>query len=141
MKEITKDLPLKELRAIWAKEWGKDPNTKVGRTMIEKSLAFKRWEQETGGLTPEQTERLEKLVSAYKRNPDSFIDQSSYLKPGTRFVKIYKGRKHSVTVTSSGFEYDGKEWSSLSEIANSITGSRWNGWLFFGVKKSKGKIA
>lgn len=137
MPQSYQKLPLKELRALWAKEWGKDPKTRIGRTMMEKSLAFKRWEQETGGLTEEQTERLNKLITAYKRNPNSFVDQSAYLKPGTRFVKIYKGRKHAVTVTSSGFEYEDKEWSSLSEIANSITGTRWNGWVFFGVKKLK----
>lgn len=133
------DLPLKELRALWAKEWDKDPKTYIGRTMMVKSLEFKRWERETGGLTPEQNERLQKLIAAYKRNPASFTDQSDYLKPGTRFVKIYKGKKHTVTVTEKGFDYEGKTWSSLSEIANTITGTRWNGWLFFGVKRAKEK--
>ena len=141
MQESLQSLPLAELRALWAKEWDKSPNTKIGRTIMVKSLEYKRWERETGGLTDEQRKRLDKLIAAYKRSPSSFLTQSDYLKPGTRFVKIYKGRKHAVTVTENGFEYNGENWSSLSEIANKITGSKWNGWVFFGAKKPKEKTA
>jgi len=58
------------------------------------------------------------------------------LKPGTRLERIYKGKAHNVLVTESGFEYQDQLYKSLSKIANDITGKRWNGWVFFGLKKA-----
>ena len=57
-----------------------------------------------------------------------------YEKPGTRLVRMHEGRKHSVLVKAEGFEYQGRVYSSLSKIANEITGKHWNGWVFFGLK-------
>lgn len=116
---------------------GMAPHAKIGRTMLEKSLAYKLREQEAGGLDPDLRERLKKLVSGYKRNPRCFDDNIQRLKPGTRLVKIWKETRHSVLVLVNGFEYDGRIYSSLSEIAATITGSRWNGWVFFGIKKHR----
>lgn len=127
-------LTLQELRNEWANKWGKLPHGLMGRTMMIESLKFKQWEKETGGLTPEQQARLNDLIKAYKRNPDSF-DKSAQLKLGTRLVRTWKEKKYCVTVVKNGFDYDEKTYSSLSQIANTITGSRWNGWLFFGLKK------
>lgn len=127
-------LPLDELRAMWADAWGKAPHGTMGRTMMAESLKFKHKEREGNGLTSEQRARLDELVRAYKRNPDSF-DKAVDLKPGTRLVRTWQGKKHCVTVTRDGFEYKGEIYTSLSLIANTITGSRWNGWLFFGLKK------
>lgn len=129
-----KDLPLDELRKQWAQAWGKPPHGTMGRAMMIKSLEFKRLEQETGGLRPEQQARLNELVLSYKRNPDNF-DKAIQLKPGTRLVRTWKGKKYCVTVARDGFEYEGQTYNSLSKIANDITGSRWNGWLFFDLKK------
>lgn len=126
-------LPLDELRAVWAQAWGKMPHGTMGRTMMVESLKFKRQEREGGGLMPEQQARLDELVRAYKRNSEGF-DKAVQLKPGTRLVRTWQGKKHYVTVARDGFEYKGEVYTSLSLIANTITGSRWNGWLFFGLK-------
>lgn len=130
-------LPLTELRQKWAIAWGVPPHGKIGRAMLAKSLEYKTREQEKGGLEPELQERLKKLISAYKRNPRFFDDNVQRLKSGTRLVKIWKEKRHSVLVLANGFEYDGRVYSSLSEIAATITGSRWNGWVFFGIKKHR----
>ncbi len=127
-------LSLDELRNKWAQEWGKEPHGLMGPTMMSESLKFKQWQKETGGLSSEQQSRLNDLIKAYKRNPDSF-DKASQLKLGTRLVRKWKGKKYCVTAVKNGFDYDGETYSSLSQIANTITGSRWNGWLFFGLKK------
>jgi len=129
-----KELSLDKIRAQWAKAWEKAPHGTMGRTMMIKSLEFKRREQETGGLSSQHRARLDDMIKAYKRNPESF-DKTTKLKPGTRLVRSWKGEKHHVTVTQRGFEYEGNTYTSLSHIANIITGSRWNGWLFFGLKK------
>ena len=133
MKDIQK-LSLEDLRREWAKEWGKQPHGLMGPTMMKESLKFKKWQKETGGLNPEQEAQLDDLIKSYKRNPAKF-DVAVQLKPGTRLVRTWKGKKYSVTATKGGFDYDGCHYSSLSQVANTITGSRWNGWAFFGLKK------
>lgn len=130
-------LPLSELRLKWAIVWGVPPHAKIGRAMLEKSLEYKIREQEKGGLESELQERLKKFISAYKRNPRCFDDNVQRLKPGTRLVKIWKEKRYAVLVLANGFEYDERVYSSLSEIAATITGSRWNGWVFFGIKKHR----
>jgi hypothetical protein len=128
------DLSLKELREEWSRTWGHKPHGTMGRKMLLESLKFRHKEQESGGLKPEQQDRLNTLIRSYKRNPDTF-DKSANLKPGTRLVRIYEGQSHSVLVKADGFEYNKQTYRSLSKIANVITGSRWNGWLFFGAKR------
>jgi hypothetical protein len=56
------------------------------------------------------------------------------MKPGVILVRQWKGVSHRVTVLQDGFAYDGKTFDSLSEIARLITGSRWNGPRFFGLR-------
>jgi hypothetical protein len=53
---------------------------------------------------------------------------------GTRLVREYRGVEHAVTVLADGFEYDGRRYQSLSAIARFITGTKWNGWTFFGLR-------
>ena len=128
-----KKLSIDELRSRWTTAWGYEPHLRLGRVMMEESLLYKLRERP---ITSEQRARLNKLVAEYKRNPACFDRAIAPLKPGTRLVRVYDGRKHSVLVTADGFEYGGRNYSSLSKIANDITGSRWNGWLFFGLKKA-----
>ena len=135
MQQNHKKPPLNELRQMWASAWGYHPHGTMGRTMMIESLRFKQWEQETGGLRVEQQNCLNDLIKTYKRNPEGF-DKKADLKPGTRLVRTWKGKKYCVTVMRDGFEYDSQSYKSLSKIANEITGKRWNGWVFFGLKKA-----
>ena len=134
MRENLTKLSLAELRQMWTNAWGRKPHTRIGRTMLEKSLEYKTLESEGGNLMPEQQARLEQLIRRYKRNP-TYFEANSSLKPGTRLVRMYNGKKHSILVKIDGFEYAGKNYTSLSKIANDITGKNWNGWVFFGLKK------
>ncbi len=128
-------LPLEELRQKWAEIWGIKPHGRIARATLEKSLEFKLRENRGEGLTEEQRARFDHLVSAYRRNPRFFDENLSELKPGVRLVKTYNGEHHSVLVHPDGYEYRDKRYGSLSEIAALITGTRWNGWVFFGLKK------
>lgn len=58
--------------------------------------------------------------------------------PGTELVRKYKGRTYKVMVLPEGFEYGGETFTSLSAVAERITGSHWNGFLFFGLRKRSG---
>jgi hypothetical protein len=131
-------LSLPELRRKWAEFWGMAPHARIGRTMLEKSLEFKVRETNGDGLSAEQQQRLDHLITQYKRNSKIFDERSSELKPGIRLVKNHNGQHHSVLVCADGFEYRDKHYGSLSEIATIITGTRWNGWVFFGLKKRGG---
>lgn len=132
-------MSLAELREKWAEFWGIQPHARIGRAMLEKSLAYKMREARGEGLTPEQRQRLDQLVIAYKRNPKFFDEGLSRLKPGVRLVKVYNNEHHSVLVRADGFEYRDKTYGSLSQIAFVITGTVWNGWAFFGLKKQEKK--
>ena len=136
--ELT-NLPLPELRQIWAAAWKMEPHAKIGRTMLIKIIEYKRWEQATGGIPRDLQQRLKTLVAAYKRNPRYFDEGVHGIKPGTRLVKTWKEKRHTVLVVKNGFEYEDRIYTSLSEIAAAITGSRWNGWVFFGLKKHNRK--
>lgn len=127
------DLPLPELRALWGRLWAQTPHKGIGPTLLQKSIDYKRWEQE-GGLSPNQQARLDQLIKQYKRNPKCFDARCRTLKPGTRLIRKWKGKQLSVLVKANGFDYDGRHYTSLSQIANDITGTRWNGHAFFGLK-------
>ena len=76
----------------------------------------------------------------FPRRPSSSSKQlnlsakSSYV-PGTVFTRVYKGEEYRVTVLENGFEHDGRWFKSLSAIAREITGTQWNGKLFFKLKE------
>ncbi|MCE7887403.1 MAG: DUF2924 domain-containing protein [Alphaproteobacteria bacterium PRO2] len=130
-------LSLEDLRQKWAITWGQQPHARIGRTMLLKSLEYKILEQETGTFTSEQRQRLEQLIKSYKRNPNYFDENVPALKPGTRLVRNWNGKRYSVLVQNAGYEYKSKIYGSLSQVAFEITGTRWNGWVFFGLKKKE----
>jgi hypothetical protein len=126
-----------ELRLKWAEYWGIQPHRYIRREMLEKSLIFKMREISGNGLNSDQQARLDGLVQAYKKNPNCFDETRVNLKPGTRLSRMWNGKKYSVITLTDGFEYNDRKYTSLSEIATQITGTRWNGWVFFGLKKKK----
>jgi len=134
MSENLQELSLDELRQKWAKAWGYEPHVAIGRKMLEFSLELKLRTLSGDGLNDAQKRRLEALVSEYKRGYNCFEKGREKIKPGVKLVRNWKGNKHIVTVVDGGFEYKNEVFSSLSKIAYNITGTRWNGWLFFGIK-------
>lgn len=134
MPEKLRKLPLNELRQMWAKVWEIQPNTRIGRAMLEKSLKYKTIEKSGQGLSTKELTELNKLIKVYKKHPQRFGVSDNDLKEGTRLVRIWKGEKHLVTVYGAEFKYRGITYGSLSKIANDITGKSWNGLVFFGLK-------
>ena len=111
------------------------------RRFMENRLAYRLQELACGGLTPATLERLEALgeqldggnvVLRRIRHDDKPI-------AGTRLIREYRGIEHCVTVRQEGYEYQGRPYGSLSAIARAITGTRWNGWAFFGLKNARGR--
>lgn len=95
---------------------------------------IKEWEDKYGGLSPEIQRKIDRLVVQYEKSLCIEKNDSSLkISDGTKLIREFKGQRHAVTVISSGYEYNGQSYKSLSAIANEITGTRWNGKKFFGV--------
>jgi len=85
--------------------------------------------------------RSAELPLQYSSTTHVVSDHDSRLPlPGSFVVRKHKGREIRVKVLNSGFEYNGRRFNSLSAIANEITGTRWNGFLFFGLTKGATRV-
>jgi len=94
-----------------------------------------------GGLKPETVKRLDALARGVEDTNPKTRRIRTDRKPvaGTRLLREFQGVEHIVTVTVEGYEYRGRPYKSLSAIARAITGTRWNGWVFFGLKSGRGQ--
>src|SRR4029077_13364832 len=72
---------------------------------------------------------------AFEKGRDPVVAGAPHMRPGTRLVRQWGDRVHLVNVETNGYEYQGARYQSLSEIARLITGTRWSGPLFFGIKR------
>jgi hypothetical protein len=126
------DLSSNDLKGEWTKMFGSPPTTHRRPYLISR-LAYRIQELAYGGFSAETKEHLDSLV-----NGEADIDQKNKrlcMPPvGTKMIREYNGKEHHVMVTRSGIEYQGRTFKSLSEIARLITGTRWSGPAFFGLK-------
>ena len=127
------------LAALWREHFGTPPPEQIRRDLIIRVLAYKIQEQAFGGLCSSIRRRLRQFANAMEKDPNSMISNTRAIKPGTRLIREWQGKSYKVTVAKSGFEYDGQWYASLSEIARLITGTRWSGPLFFGLRVSAGR--
>ncbi|MFL0805568.1 MAG: DUF2924 domain-containing protein [Agarilytica sp.] len=133
------DLPSQDLKSKWTQLYGAPPTTNRRAYLITR-IAYRIQELAYGGLTEGAKQGLDKLIDGEIK-----IDRKSKrlcMPPvGTKIIREYNETEHQVMVTRSGFEYQGRTFKSLSEIARLITGTRWSGPVFFGLKtKSTKKI-
>lgn len=127
-------LGLSELRAFWAEHLGKPPliaSTEVTRRWLAWELQAKK----LGGLDAPTRRRLRQVRQAPKFAASEHPRSDATPKPGTILTREWAGSTHKVTVLEEGYSWGGRTWSSLSEIATKITGTRWSGPRFFGLKK------
>ncbi len=134
-----KTAPIAELKAEWRRLYGKEPPP-FSRSYITSRLAYRVQELAYGGLKLETRARLEALGEQLDGGNVVLrrIRADSRPLPGTRLIREHDGVQHVVTVRADDFEYEGRPYRSLSAIARHITGTRWNGWTFFGLKGRPG---
>ncbi len=132
-----KSMPVTALKARWRELFAAEPPP-YNRRFLESRLAYRIQELAYGGLKPETLERLaalaEQIDGKATRRARAAQDRPI---AGTRLVREWHGVEHSVTVRDDGYEYQGRPYKSLSAIARLITGTRWNGWIFFGLKNQR----
>lgn len=128
-----------ELKQQWRDIFASEPPP-FNRRYLESRLAYRIQELAYGGLKPETVRRLEALGEQLDGGNVVTRRIRTDRKPmaGTRLIRDYQGNEQIVTVLQDGFEWQGRPYQSLSAIARAITGTRWNGWVFFGLKNHKG---
>ena len=130
-----KDKPIGDLKALWRKLCNTEPPP-YNRKFLQSRLAYRIQELAYGGLKAESVEQLDGLAGEITGKTGSKGTKVRRQRPiaGTQLVREWDGVRHCVTVLEDGFEYQGRPYKSLSAIARAIAGTRWNGWLFFGLK-------
>ena len=133
-----KSTPTKDLKDQWRELFDSEPPP-FNRRYLESRLAYRIQELVYGGLKPETVRRLERLGEELDGGDrkKSRIRADFHPIAGTRLIREWQGVEHVVTVTVDGFEWQGRPYKSLSAIARAITGTRWNGWVFFGLKSRR----
>jgi hypothetical protein len=121
------------LKSMWRDLYASEPPP-YNRKFLESRLAYRMQELAYGGLKPETLKRLAALAEELEPRGSRRRVESMPV-AGTRLLREWQGVEHAVTVLADGFEYEGRPYKSLSAIARAITGTRWNGWLFFGLRK------
>jgi Protein of unknown function (DUF2924) len=134
-----KCMPVADLKTRWRELFGTEPPP-YNRRFLESRLAYRIQELAYGGLKPETVERLAALAEQVDGKPTrrTRLAQDRPI-AGTRLVREWKGVEHTVTVRDDGFEYQGRPYKTLSSVARLITGTRWNGWIFFGLKNQRAR--
>ena len=129
------DAPRTELLERWAKAYGKPPPKGISRRLLEYAAAYQVQVKALGGLKPAIKRKLQRIAgsSDNTQTPPKRPVARKSLAPGSRLVRDWQGRSHSVDVTEHGFIYDGAHYRSLSHIARTITGARLSGPRFFGL--------
>lgn len=127
------EMERKALQALWHSLFGKLPNPSLRREVMIPILAFRLQEVDCGGIKASVERRLLDLAPS---GPSGRQNNSLHRpKPGTHFVREWQGKLHEVAVLPSGYEYNNQTYGSLSEIARTITGTRWSGPAFFGLRR------
>jgi hypothetical protein len=129
-----------ELKQLWRQLYDRDPQS-FNRDYLVKRLAYRIQELAHGGLSARAEAKLDRLIAEedlrLKGKPPVRKGRGDRPIVGTRLVRQWQGVEHTATVLVDGFEYQGRPYRSLSAIARAITGTRWNGPLFFGIRNHR----
>ena len=130
--EISRIQSLKpdEVRALWHDAFKKDVPKALTRYLLVRTLCWHIQEKAFGGHSP----AILKLLAGCAKGSPGEAPRLRRLKPGTEVVREYQGERHTVIITGEGFRWRGEDYSSLTAIARTITGSNWNGPRFFGLR-------
>mgnify|MGYP001060729065 CR=1 FL=1 len=135
-----KTTPIVELKKQWRDLFETEPPA-YNRTFLETRLAYRIQELAYGGLKPQTRARLAALAERLDEGKATRRQRRGDDRPvaGTQLIREWQGVEHVVTVVVDGFEYEGRRYRSLSSVARAITGTQWNGPLFFGLRAARGR--
>jgi Protein of unknown function (DUF2924) len=125
-----------QLRREWRRLYRYNP-PRLSRDLLVRTIAYRMQELAYGGLSKRTQRRLVALTKELQTNGSIASDPGPRVRPGVGLVREWRGRTHTVVVTEDGFEYAGKTYTSLSKIAQTITGAHWSGPRFFGLNRGE----
>ena len=123
----------RQLLDKWQKLYGRSAPTGLRRELLMPMLIYRIQEHSYGALKNSCRSGLLKIA----RNLETQHGRGSRhlkIKAGTRLIRQWRGQRHEVEVLNTGFAYQGAQYRSFSRIARKITGTRWSGPAFFGLK-------
>jgi hypothetical protein len=131
--EELEQLDLAGLKQAWRRHLSASPPPLRSRDLMRRMLAFELQAAVYGGLTADTKQQLRAAARPQRAKP--------LLQPGTTITREWRGTSHVVEVRDDQFEHQGTTYASLSEVARAITGARWSGPRFFGLKENARKLA
>ena len=129
-----------QLRRQWLRTYGSAPPARLSQDMLLLALGWQAQAKSGRGYNRETRDCLSQLIANFKAGKDLMSGAppvQSNLTPGMTLVREWHGTIHLVQVLEKGFVWNDKVWNSLSSIAREITGARWNGPAFFGLRSKR----
>lgn len=133
-------LSLHHLRVAWKQHFGTDPPGMRSADFLGRTIAWRLQEEAFGGLDAVTRRALRNIADAIENDGDYEPKTRRDLSPGVVLTREWKGVVHKVTATEDGFQHQGRHYKSLSDIARTITGTRWSGPRFFGLEQKKARL-
>jgi DUF2924 family protein len=127
-------LGLERLRERWRTLYRSEPPPRISEDLLRRAVAYRLQERALGGLKPSTRRLLERVAEDGRPRRSTSAAAARKLRPGAVLIREWRGASHQVTVAEDGVLFRGKRYRSLSEVARKITGSRWSGPRFFGLK-------
>ena len=123
-----------ELLALWQDQFTDPSPRKCSPDLLRWEIAWRIQVRSRSDLSKRTKRRLKALSTAFLRDSNHLPHSATRLSPGTTLTRKWQGSMHTVQVLDSGFIHNGKRYRSLSSVARAITGTRWSGPTFFGLK-------
>ena len=134
------DRDIRGVRDAWRTHLREDPPAFKSAEFLRYMLAWRLQAEIYGDLESSVRRKLNKLADAYEAGSlDRLLKKGPPLKPGTIVTRNWKGKTYAVEILPEGYRFDDTTYKSLSEVARAITGTRWNGPAFFGLRPTKNK--
>jgi hypothetical protein len=130
------DLSLLDLRHRWKTLFGHPAPKSLRRNFLARAVAYQMQVEAYGGLSVATKRRLREIANAARNGDANATLGSTRIKSGTQMIRQWRNTTHTVTALAEGFEWNGSTYKSLSAVANAITGTNWNGFTFFGIKRA-----
>ena len=128
------DLSLSELKDRWRSVYGTEPPARSSKKLLISAIAYRMQERAFGGLKPSVRRLLEHASEDAGSSRISRTRPVTRASAGTVLIRDWQGKSHHVTVLDRGVLYRKRNYRSLSQVARVITGCRWSGPLFFGLR-------
>jgi hypothetical protein len=131
--EALDTLDTSALRSSWQKLYRSPAPKTFRRALLIRALAYQIQAKAFGGLAPKTQKLLLKYAANAEQGTFTTAGTRRRLRPGTRLIRAYDGKTHTVEVLADAFAWNGQKFRSLSAIAKAISGTNWNGHVFFGL--------